>query len=255
MNGFKINFFEKTWEMDSLVLDFFNEKMHYSLSHEFIRGIILKDGFDEYHLSSDLKTTALEQTLLNEFCQEQKIETPDILTQYLSKTGQTMGELKDKLFFHYRIEALKKLVIDEGQVRETFLQQKASRDQVLFQLIRTQTQAEAQSFYQQIQDGSADFTSLALKHSIGEEAKNGGIVGPIPLRALNQKLTDCLSQLSPGQLSEPLQMDTEVFLIVRLLRYDFSDLTPQLERSIRSDLFDTWIQKKKVLGEAKFELA
>ncbi len=246
-----ISLWDKIWPVESLLRELVNERVHYSAYRELVQGILLKEGFEEHHLSLDLKTPEREQELLDTFCQSQNINNDSTtLEMYLEKTQQTLDELKEKLFFHYRVDRLKQLIINERQVREAFLAQKSHRDQVLFQLIRTKSQGESEVLYETIQSGQSDFTSLALVHSIGDEAKHGGVVGPVPLRALTPKLGETLLKLSPGQVSFPFSMENGSFLIARLLRFDSAELTPRLEIAIRDDLFESWIQKRRLLAKA-----
>lgn len=82
----------------------------------------------------------------------------------------------------------------------------APRDEV------TQIQNKASELYQQAKNG-ADFKSLAIAHSSGQNALNGGDLGWRDPTQLPDLFVSAIKNLSPGQVSVPIRSDAGYHLL------------------------------------------
>jgi parvulin-like peptidyl-prolyl isomerase len=96
----------------------------------------------------------------------------------------------------------------------------------------------------------ADFAQIATDHSDGPEADDGGEVGWITRDQLAADLVDPVFNLSPGQVSEPLELG-EGHYFVKVLEKGSRPLDPDQIPDIRANAFADWYQPK--LDQAKLE--
>ena len=127
-----------------------------------------------------------------------------------------------------------------ADVESHYLERKLELDQVIYSLIRVRDGDLAAELYQQIQEGEADFGSLAALHSIGQERLRRGVVGPVPLLAAHADLMHRLRSGEPGQLWEPFFV-VDVWLLVRLEHRLPAQLDEALRGQLERELFERWL--------------
>ena len=76
----------------------------------------------------------------------------------------------------------------------------------------------AQELFLRLNEEEASFEDLALDLSRGSQRKPQWRVGPIPMARLPKPLTKVLQSVSPGTLLEPIQVQTNWY-VVRLEHY------------------------------------
>ena len=130
-----------------------------------------------------------------------------------------------------------------AKVESYFLNRKANFDQAIFSLIRTPDGFLAQEIFFRIQEGEESFSELAQKYSKGPEAKNGGVVGPLPLSSIYPTLGKILSVSQPGQLLSPTRIEGW-FAIVRLDKFLPAQLDESMRRRLIDEMFESWLQEK-----------
>ncbi len=127
-------------------------------------------------------------------------------------------------------------------VEADFLNQQERYDQVLFSLIQTDNLEIIQELYFRLREGEADFAELATRYSQGPEARTNGLVGPLELHNLHQKLAQMLRISQPGQVSPPFRVDQWV-VIVRLERYIPAQFDEALRQRLLDERFETWMRQ------------
>jgi hypothetical protein len=127
-------------------------------------------------------------------------------------------------------------------VEADFLNQQERYDQVLFSLIQTDNLEIIQELYFRLREGEADFAELATRYSQGPEARTNGLVGPLELHNLHQKLAQMLRISQPGQVSPPFRVDQWV-VIVRLERYIPAQFDQALRQRLLDERFETWMRQ------------
>jgi PPIC-type PPIASE domain len=128
-------------------------------------------------------------------------------------------------------------------VRSRFLACKSQLDRVLFSVIQVRDLQLAQELYCRVKEENQSFTSIATSYSDSPAARRGGVIGPISALQLHPSLQHHLIGLKPKQLSSIFQLD-EHYIFLQLDRSLPVQLTPQIERQLRDELFEEWLQQQ-----------
>lgn len=130
-----------------------------------------------------------------------------------------------------------------SKVDSYFLQRKNQLDRASYSLLRVKDLHLAQELFFQIQAGEATFANLAQQYSGGQEAENGGSIGPQELSIPHPTLAQKLRSLKIGELAYPLQI-VDWFAIVKLERYLPAQLDHPMRIRLIDELYDRWLQAK-----------
>jgi hypothetical protein len=128
-------------------------------------------------------------------------------------------------------------------VRSRFLARKLQLDRLLFSAIQVRDLHLAQELYCQVRTQNQSFTRLATKYSNSPAAKRGGVIGPVCTLQLHPAIQQHLMGLEPKQVSLIFQLD-EHYIFLRLDRLLPVQLNPQIERQLRDELFEEWLQQQ-----------
>ncbi len=116
-------------------------------------------------------------------------------------------------------------------------------NRVLFSVIQVRDLQLAQELYCRVKEENQSFTSIATTYSDSPAAKRGGVIGPISVLQLHPSLQHHLIGLKPKQLSSIFQLD-EHYIFLQPDRSLPVQLTPQIERQLRDELFEEWLQQQ-----------
>jgi parvulin-like peptidyl-prolyl isomerase len=130
---------------------------------------------------------------------------------------------------------------DEAELR--FLQRKPELDQVVYSLLRVDSEDLAAELHHQIAEGEADFCDLAALHSTGPERQCRGQIGPLPLAAGHEALVSRLRRGRPGQLFDPFQAG-ETWVVLRLEHLLPAELNETTRERMMGELFDEWLEQR-----------
>jgi hypothetical protein len=118
-----------------------------------------------------------------------------------------------------RYKALKMQKLLESQYGDQlapyFLQRRADLEQVVYGVIRVESQGVAEELYLSLLDDEHDFGDLAEQYSIGEERYTRGLVGPMFVSLPHPQIRKALSSLKVGELHAPILLD-RWFLLLKL---------------------------------------
>jgi parvulin-like peptidyl-prolyl isomerase len=153
----------------------------------------------------------------------------------------TAKQLKDFATRKLKIERFKQARWDE-QLETYFLARKRQLDRVVYSLIQTD-ELTAQELYFRIKEGEASFAELARQYSQGQEAKIGGLIGPVELGSCPPMLAKMLYGSYPGQLFPPIRMGN-LSVIVRLEQSLSAQLDNARREQLKSELFAAWLQER-----------
>jgi hypothetical protein len=128
------------------------------------------------------------------------------------------------------------------KINSYFLQRKSTLDRYVYSVMQVADGQTAQELFFRIQAGEKTFSELAFKHSEGEEAKDGGKIGPASLINVDPTIAQQLLLLKPGQLS-PLFILNQSYLFLRLEAIYSTPLDPQLSQFLLDEMFESWIQQ------------
>jgi hypothetical protein len=176
------------------------------------------------------------------FYQKYQINSDDDRTTWLERNNCTLEQFEHSILRTLKLDRFKQQTFG-NKVESYFLQRKNQLDRAVYSLLRVKDAHLAQELFFRIQDKEATFTELVKQYSGGQEAENGGTIGPHELSIPHPILAQKLSSLKPGQLSPPLAI-ADWFVIVKLEKY----LPAQLDKTMRSrlidELYDRWLQEK-----------
>lgn len=129
------------------------------------------------------------------------------------------------------------------QIESYFLERKSNLDKVTYSLIRTKDASLAQELYFRLNDDGASFAELASQYSEGQEAKTGGLVGPVELDVPHPVLGRMLTVSKPNQLWSPTQIG-EWLVITRLEQFEPAKFDEGMRRRLLTEKFQTWLKEK-----------
>lgn len=131
----------------------------------------------------------------------------------------------------------------ENELESYFLKRKSRLDRVLYSLIRTQQAGLAQELYFRVQDDGQSFSDLARQYSEGQEAKTGGLIGPVELSVPHPNLAGLLSISQPGQLWPPKRIG-EWYVVIRLEKFFPAKMDDAMRQRLLDELFQQWLKEK-----------
>ena len=140
--------------------------------------------------------------------------------------------------------------------RQLFLELGSSLDQVCLSLLQSDDAHLAQEWYFKLQEGDADFRSLALQ-SPGINRQRAGSLGPMRLEELQAPLDRLALRAQPGVVQPPLRMPNGRNIVLRLdLRQpaQWDDATRQeliqrLHRRWLAEAINSLLEREPAPGE------
>lgn len=233
---------------------------HPLLSSEDLNRLIRRQGIGTTILRALLQERVasginLEQAeseeLVTRFLSEKGITDRHERQNYINAEGLSEEDLAWRATLQRRLE-LHRHRQHGGDVESFYLERKLDLDQVIYSMIRVRDGELAAELHQQIQEGEAEFGSLAMRYSIGQERFSRGIVGPVPLGAAHPDVMHRLRSGEPGQLWDPFFL-VDVWLLIRLETRLPAQLDDRLRQQLEQELFERWLddQMRAILcGEA-----
>lgn len=157
--------------------------------------------------------------------------------QQMSPEQMTLAALREQKLLKFQEETW------GVQIESYFLQRKAQLDRVRYSLIRTKDASLAQEIYFRLNDDGDSFSSLASQYSEGQEAKTGGMVGPVELSVPHPVLARMLMVSKPGQLWAPTQIG-EWLVIARLEQFVPAQFDEAMRHRLLAEQFQTWLTEQ-----------
>lgn len=124
------------------------------------------------------------------------------------------------------------------QVEPYFLKRRADLEQVVYAIIRVESQGVAEELYLSLLDDEHDFGVLAEQYSTGEERYTRGLVGPMLVTQPHPQIRKALSALKVGELHAPIRLD-RWFLLLKLEHR----LTARLDEAQRQKLLQEMFEQ------------
>ncbi len=202
-----------------------------------VQEVLIDSAIADVELTADEKATAEA-----EFYQRNQINNANEAALWAKQRyGEpemvpTLAE-RDK-----RLAKFKQATFDKD-VDSYFLQRKSRLDRVLYSLIRTQQPGLAQELYFRVHDDGQSFADLAREYSEGQEAKTGGLIGPVELSVPHPSLAGLLSISQPGQIWPPKRIG-EWYIVVRLEKFFPAQLDEAMRQRMIDELFQQWLKEQ-----------
>lgn len=208
-----------------------------NLLEPLIRRVVIESAIRSIDVSAEEQKNFHKQ-----FLDSQSIASPEQLKVWLESKGLTEAQASQNVIDTLRVEKLKHRMFD-SKVEQTFLETKDLRDRVVYSLLRVKDPAAAQELHLKLKDGDATFTDLSEEHSVGRERETGGMIGPVAMGRLHPKLAEVLRIAQIDQLWPPIQVD-DWWAIIRLDKKLPCEFTASTQKSILSELFESWLQQQ-----------
>lgn len=208
--------------------------------HHLARQALL---LEQWQRMDHLALQAAADNAVNTFRKKNKLNDETAFHKALHRRGMTKTQFCSEILKKLTMEALINSIISPNQVSEEFVLIKAQWETLQFGLLELASQVEAQQLLEQLRNGQ-DFVTLAQRHSLHSSSAYGGLVGPLPLLQINPTLREALLKLQPGQYAEPVSLQSNRWVVLRLYRYQPVQLTPTLARQTRNQLFDQWMRNQ-----------
>lgn len=138
-------------------------------------------------------------------------------------------------------------------LEERFLAEKQGRDQVVYSLLRVREPGLARELWIRIEEGETSFTEAIAQFSQGPEALHKGVIGPMPIGALQPAvLADWLRQLKPGDVRPPQALG-EWHVMLRLEQLTPARFDEQMCRTLLTESLQQLLQQRvqqRLAGES-----
>jgi parvulin-like peptidyl-prolyl isomerase len=202
-----------------------------------IQEVIIDDAIADIELTED-EIKAAEA----EFCERNKISNPEEANAWAKQQYGTPDLIRITAMRDRQLAKFKQQQFGKD-LESYFLQRKSRLDRVLYSLIRTSQLGLAQELYFRIHDDGQSFADLAKEYSEGQEAKTGGLIGPVELSVPNPALAGLLSVSKPGQIWPPKRIG-EWYVVVRLEKFFPAQLDEPTKDRLLEELFQTWMREQ-----------
>ncbi|MCB4406940.1 hypothetical protein FZZ85_04055 [Synechococcus sp. MU1642] len=162
---------------------------------------------------------------------------------YLQENGWTSNDLELHL---RRPEALRRFAHQRFApgLEERFLASKGSRDLVIYSLLRVKDYALARELWIRLEEDETTFAEAARAFGEGPEADRQGVIGPIPIGALQPALLqDILRGLKAGELSPPIGLG-EWQILLRLEKLTPTRLDDQVREQMIQESLDQFLDER-----------
>lgn len=210
---------------------------NYQLLPQLLREIIIDQAIAPYTCTPEEQEKACQA-----FYIKQRLKTEAERQAWLHGRGMSAEQILKLVTRALRLEKFKQATW-KNEVDAYFNIRKPLLDRVVYSVIHTKDSGIAQEIYFRLQAGEQSFTELAPKYSIGPEARNQGIVGPVELGKLHPTLAKLLVVSQPGQLLPPTPID-QWFLILRLEKILPVELNEATRWQLRHELFTNWLEQQ-----------
>ena len=161
----------------------------------------------------------------------------------LREKGWTSADLELHL---RRTEALRRFAHQRFApgLEERFLSSKGSRDLVIYSLLRVRDYALARELWIRLEEDETTFAEAAREYGEGPEADRQGVIGPIPIGALQPEvLQDILRGLKAGEMSPPIGIG-EWQLLLRLEKLTPARLDEETRKSLLTEQLESFINNR-----------
>ena len=183
-------------------------------------------------------------TLVRMYLERQGLEVnnDEAHQAFLKIKGWSVDDLRYLSSRWERIDRFQRQVF-AGEVERQFLNRKLAYDQVTFSMIRLRDGDLAFELHQRLLEGESSFADLASRFSEGSERDSDGICGPVPFDQAHATVVEKLRGCQEGELLEPFFL-VDIWLILRLQRWDGARLDDAMRNTMLEELFDQWMEQR-----------
>lgn len=204
---------------------------------------VRREALMDEHMQSIAQPSAAQlEPLLQQWCQQQRMQSPQELERWQQQHG-----LNAKQWEHFVARRGRWLQWCEqnleGKLNSHYLERKSQLDQVTYSLLRVKNEPLARELHLRIKEGEASFEEIAGEFSEGPERQQGGRLGPVPLSQPHPMLAKLLQVSTPGQLWPPKQLESW-WIVVRLEALHCTELNDALKERLLFELGDRHLEEQ-----------
>ena len=205
----------------------FNEEKLFEIS----KNSILRDKIKKIEIMKFIKELKTDDKFLLKFIKNRyskmNINSLENFESLLRFNNLNVKNVKEKFYIELIWNDLiyqkfhDKVIIDKERIKNEILQnpKKEKQKELLLSEIMfiVNDKADFKNRYEKIllDIKNLGFKKAAILHSTSDTASNGGLIGWIKEDNLNQNIKDIISELLPGQLSEPIRTSSG-FIIIKI---------------------------------------
>ena len=154
---------------------------------------------------------AVEQLIID-FRIQRQLSSPEKFQQWLVANGLTFADFRSQFAFRLQVDQLKAQIV-EPKLQEYFTQRQPFFDRVVLSRIVVDSADLAKDLRQQVEQQGADFTQLAKKYSVVDDAVVGGVMGPVSRGQMPELMQSATANAVSGQIIGPIQIDDRFCLL------------------------------------------
>ncbi|KZR61060.1 hypothetical protein [Prochlorococcus sp. MIT 1306] len=213
--------------------------------------MVVRELILEQETASIALETGLEEKLLNDFCKQRQLESPEALQGFLRANHLDEALLKKMVsrperVMRYREERW------GPRANSLYLKHKDRYDMVTYRRLQCGNADLLQEVFFRIKDREESWESLARQFNPGDPQANAR-VGPVPASQLEPPLLEALRQSGVGKVIRPIQLDHQTVL-AELEAFEASQFDNKLREQILREEFDAWLKEacSKMLNKVTF---
>ena len=187
------------------------------------------------------------KAVLDQWCQQQKIDSPEALKRWQQKQGLNQQQWQELVMRRWRWLCWCEETF-EAKLKIHCLERKNQLDKVSYSLSRVKSQHLATELHLRIKEGEASFEDIASEYSEGPERQQGGRLGPVPLSQPHPMLAKLLQVSTAGQLWPPKQLESW-WIVVRLDELHCTELNAALKQQLLLELGDRHLEEQLAAHE------
>ena len=189
----------------------------------------------------EISSALIEQTIID-FRLKNQLTDPQRFQEWLISNSTDYTTFHTSITFSFQLEKLKALVT-ESKLPEYFIERKIYLDRVILSRILVDSRELAEELQTQIEEGSS-FEQLAKEYSLADERVFNGMMGPISRGTIPDVLRAAVDATTPGKLINPIDIEGRfaLFRLEQILPASLED--PQLQQSLKNELFEKWLGDK-----------
>lgn len=182
------------------------------------------------------------EQLIIDFRIQRQLSNPEKFQQWLAANGLTFADFRSQFAFRLQVDQLKAQIV-EPKLQEYFTQRQPFFDRVVLSRIVVDSADLAKDLRQQVEQQGADFTQLAKKYSVVDDAVVGGVMGPVSRGQMPELMQSATANAVSGQIIGPIQIDDR-FCLLKVEQVLPAKLEGQLKLELENQIFEEWLRGK-----------
>ena len=213
------------------------ELSKYGLLKDFLKSKVLENKIKDIDLSEVEKAEAR-----NHYANFFSLKNELLIEEHRKKNLLSKENLLYRMNLNKKVQKYCEEKYDEFIGKE-YISNKENMDIVKYSMLRVKEYGLAIELYLKIKDDNEDFNELAKKYSTGIEKKTNGVIGPLPLKRVNNLMRPKLSKNNLKILNKPFKYNNE-WILCRLEEYKESKLDQKTVMNLKSKILDEEIERE-----------